>query len=511
MSRTIEIIGGGPAGLYAGYLLKLRDPELQVTVHERMAGDQTFGFGVGLTESTMRNLDAADPATAEELRAFSYAGHDLRLVTEHGSAQLHGARNLAIGRSTLLQVLGKAARSAGVEIRQGSSVEASQLDADVIIAADGVGSRTRAALASELDVSERLGRTRFVWCGADFAVDSAFFSAARRGDGLFVLHAYPYAEDRSTFLIEVDEVTWKAAGLQANDDRTPPGESDEASVALLEEVFASELRGRSLLTNRTRWSQFSNIDVPHWSKRNVVLVGDAAHTAHYTLGSGTKLALEDSIALVDALIGESSVPAAFAAYETTRRPPIERFKKLAHRSQAWWDSYRLRADLPAERLALSYMTRSGNIGLSNYTTEELSNTRRALSWLGDDVPSRGEAIEDWVLTRPLSTPGGQRFQRLFTREELTSLTPMDEVAWSDPEVWGSEADKVCRTLDDPEQRPVLVTGPSTPEAAAARIDLAERLRLEGSRLVGVELPSENSHSTTATAVAAARIDFAVTT
>jgi hypothetical protein len=195
--------------------------------------------------------------------------------------------------------------------------------------------------------------------------------------GLFVAHAYPYARNRSTFLIEVDEVTWRTAGLASLDAATPVGETDQGSVSLLESAFIDDLGGRGLLTNRTRWGRFATIGLESWSSGNTVLLGDAAHTAHYTLGSGTKLALEDSIALAAALTGEASLQAAFASYEAARRPPVERFKRLAARSQAWWDSYRLRADLPVERLALSYMTRSGNLTVEHYARDQLSDTRAA--------------------------------------------------------------------------------------------------------------------------------------
>lgn len=509
MTPSVAVVGGGPAGLYLARLLKLAAPSMDVVVHERMDGAaQTFGFGVGLTESTMRNMAAADPETAELIRDASCVGHELRLVGYDGAVPLHGARNLAIGRARLLAVLGDAALAAGVEIRRGSHADAASLDADVIVAADGVGSATREKHAAEFGVRSSLGRTRFVWCGADFAVDAAYFSAVERGESLFVAHAYPYAEDRSTFLIEVDDRTWIDSGLGAFDDHTPVGETDAASVALLEEAFSEELRGRGLLTNRTRWSRFTDLTLDRWSTGNVVLLGDAAHTAHYTLGSGTKLALEDAIALAEALVGERSIETAFSAYEDARRPPVERFKKLARRSQAWWDSYRERHHWSAPRLALSYMTRSGNLMLRDFATDQPDTARTALSWLGTP-PSSIDELEAWVVAQPLRDDLLDLPQRVVSRSTLHTAGPVAEVEWHDPDVWGEAADAVVTRVAGSSALPVLLTGTDATEAVSARVDLAERMRMQLDRPIGVQLPASAS-ATAATSIAAERADFLVT-
>ena len=490
MTRRVDVIGGGPGGLYVARLLKLNEPGLEVTVHERMdgAGD-TFGFGVGLTEATMRNLREADPETAERVRAVSYAGHELHWRTAGRSVRLHGARNLAVGRAALLNVLAEAAVTAGVDYRPGSRADLASVSGDVVIAADGVGSATRAKLGPELGVHTSLGRTRYMWCGTGFAAPSAFFSATARGEEQFVVHAYPYGGDRSTFLIEVDDTTWASAGLGRFDEATGAGESDEQSVRLLEEVLSAELAGGGLLTNRTRWSRFTNLSLDRWCAGNVALLGDAAHTAHYTLGSGTKLALEDAIALARALAGESSVPAALAAYQDARRPAVQRFQQLAGRSQRWWDSYRWRSGWPPERLGLSFMTRSGNLTMTDFADAEPEVVRTALRWLGEP-PAVVADLNEWVLARA-AVPAGA-----------------EEIAWCEPDVWGEAADQLVTRVAAGPGRPVVLTAGPEPAALWARVDLAERLRLQTGARVGVEIPS-SMRAFAATSVAAGRADFVV--
>lgn len=510
MTRRVHIIGGGPGGLYAARLLKLHDAGLEVTVHERMDGAQeTFGFGVGLTEATMRNLHAADPRTAERVRGVSYAGHELQWRSADQEVRLHGARNLAVGRAALLEVLTQAALSVGVDYQPGSKADLASVSGDVVVAADGVGSATRAKLSAELGVHASLGRTRYMWCATESAASSAFFSATARGRELFVVHAYPYARDRSTFLIEADDTTWESAGLGEFDAATGPGETDERSVRLLQQVLAGQLQGGRLLTNRTRWSRFTNLGLDRWYAGNVVLLGDAAHTAHYTLGSGTKLALEDAIALARALAGERSVPAALAAYDDARRPTVERFKQLASRSQRWWDSFRWRADWPAERLGLSYMTRSGNLTMTDYARAEPAVVRTALRWLGT-APARAAGLDQWVLAQPLHAACLRLPARAVARGDLNQHGPVEEVSWSAPDVWGEHADHLVARLAAAPQHPVLLTAAAGSDSLWARVDLAERLRMQAGCCVGVEVPRD-AVAFAATSVGAGRADFVVLT
>ncbi|ALG84763.1 FAD-dependent monooxygenase [Gordonia phthalatica] len=490
--RSVAVIGGGPAGLFTARLLKRDDPSLDVTVYERNGTDTaTFGFGVGLTEATMKNVRAADPQAAEAIRAASWAGHDLRLRHVDGDTTrdiaLHGARNLAIGRARLLEVLEELAVEVGVRIEHGRHVTAVEVDADVIVAADGVKSATRAAVADEVGFKEVVGRGLYMWCGLGVAIHDAFFSARRSGDALFVTHAYPYDESHSTFLLETDDESFVAAGLDVFDAETPAGANDDRSIALLEEVFAEDLGHHRLLTNRSRWSRFSTVSLERWSTGNIVFVGDTAHTAHYTLGSGTKLALEDAIALSTALREHDGLGEAFAAYEAARRPAVERFKHLAYRSQRWWESYSLRVAARPEQIALSYMTRAGNLTVADFAATEPDTAAIALERLGTEPPTDPHLVDDWILAHA---------------ETFDDTRTADLVTWSEPDVWGDAAD---RAVADLRTDLVHLTGPDDVLSVDARIDLAERIKLTSNRSVFVSIPAA-ARAAGAAAIAADRCD-----
>ncbi|MDF0531211.1 FAD-dependent monooxygenase [Tsukamurella sp. 8F] len=495
MSRTVAIIGGGPAGLAAARLIKVNDPRALVTIYERAdASGETFGFGVGLTESTMSNMAKADPITADRLREASHAGHSLVLRTGGREVGLHGARNLAIGRAALLEVLTKSALEAGVEIRLGCKAGVADVQADVVVAADGARSAVRERLAHRLGVSITYGSLHYMWCGTDFAVSNANFTWRTRDDAMFVVHAYPYADDRSTFLIETDDESFRAAGLDRFAAEAPAGESDERSLALLEDVFSEELGGRRLLANRTRWAQFPTVSLRNWSAGNVVLIGDAAHTAHYTIGSGTKLALEDAIALAEALAEHDDTDAAFAAYETARRPYVDRFKHLAARSQNWWSSFRERAAQAPERIALSYMTRAGNLGIEHYAAEYPETARAALAPLGEAPVGEPDTVGDWVLGRAPDVA-------------TADLAGALRAEWDGGEVWGPAHDAFVARLSGEDADVIVVGGPSDPKHVGARIDVAERVRWAGKTVV-VEVPSA-LRTEAAAAVGAGRADAVV--
>jgi anthraniloyl-CoA monooxygenase len=488
--RSVAVLGGGPGGLYTARLLKLRTPDCEVRVLEQTEPAQTFGFGVGLATRTQRNLQAADPDSFDAILAIAHA-HVMSMVVGTREVALPSDNLIAVGRAQLLDVLRDHARSAGVVLEYGSRASATELaaQAELVIAADGVSSATR----DEDPVyggSVSTADTLYLWAGTDVALPAALFAPVTTEHGTFVAHAYPYAGDRSTFLVETDEETWRRAGFDATTEQTPYDQDDQAALDYLSDAFAEHLRGHRLLGNRTRWLRFRTITCERWHHRNVVLLGDAVHTAHYSIGSGTKLAMEDGIALVEALAAADDLQVALASYEAARRPAVEHLQETALRSMRWWDSFPTRLDLPVERLWVAYMTRAGKVSLDRFGASAPDVVRAALaSYAGcspADVPSEG--FSDWVLERRPEVPG--------------HTTPM-EVDVSDP--WGPDADLLVKDAGD---GPVLLTSGDQREAVLTMLDLGERIRRETGSFVVASVPGDE-HALAAAALVAGRADSVV--
>ncbi|MGK3207976.1 FAD-dependent monooxygenase [Amycolatopsis sp. MEPSY49] len=466
--RRVAVLGGGPGGLYAARLLKLAFPSCEVAVHEQGEPDTTFGFGVGLAAGTQRKLAAADPDTLRDVVAAG-CRHDMTLRVDGRIARVRNDRLVGVARTELLAILQRHAEKAGVDLHFGVRRAAADLDADLVIAADGVGSATR----EQGGFGARIGTGRglYLWCGAGFALDDALFEPVRTEHGVFVTHAYPYGTGRSTFLIETDEATWRRAGF---DHDVADGESDEVSLRYLQDAFAEQLRGHRLIGNRTRWLRFRTVHCARWAAGRVVLLGDAAHTAHFSIGSGTKLAMEDAIGLVDALRSAPDTAEAFARYEADRRPAVERLQELARRSRLWWESFPARLHLPVERLMVAYMTRAGNVPLERFAATSPDVVGAALTqYAGTSPPAAG--LVDWVLDRQPAPPG--------------DLVPLDDVV-EDP--WDPAGDAVVARAREARDRGAAgfrFTGPGDRGALLTRLDLAERVRLETGGIVLVAGPA----------------------
>jgi anthraniloyl-CoA monooxygenase len=479
--RRVAVLGGGPGGLYVARLVKLANPACEVRVHEQGDPDTTFGFGVGLAAGTQQKLQAADPDTLHDLIAAG-ARHDMTMQVGGRVARVHNDRLIGVARTELLAVLQRHAEKAGVELEFGVRRMAEELDADLVVAADGAGSATRenGSFGGRIEVGRRL----YLWCGTEFALETAVFAPVETEFGTFVAHAYPYSGGRSTVLVETDEQTWRRAGFDATtvaleSSRASSDASDETSLRFLEHAFAELLRGHPLIGNRTRWLRFRTVRCDRWAEGNTVLLGDAAHTAHFSIGSGTKLAMEDAIVLVDALRTAPDAPSAFARYEEVRRPVVERFQELARRSRLWWESFPSRTGLPVDRLMVAYMSRAGNVPLDRFARASPDVVGAALQQYGGGRPATGDLV-DWVLDRPL-TFRGRSFPNRTTVPQLERL----DVDLHDP--WSAEGDALVARARGADG--ALLTGPATRPALLTRLDLAERVRLETGALTAVEGPA----------------------
>jgi anthraniloyl-CoA monooxygenase len=349
----IVCIGGGPAGLYFAILMKKRDPGHDVTVVERNRPDDTFGFGVVFSDATLENFAEADAETHRAITAAFAHWDDIdihyqgQVITSTG----HGFSGLS--RQRLLDILHR--RAAGLGVRLTFQREVADLapwaDADLVVAADGVNSVVRARHAEHFGPEIDWRPNRFVWLGTTLAFAAFTFMFKETEQGLWRVHAYRYEEGRSTFILETTAETWARAGL----DRASEGHT----VAFVERLFARELQGHRILHNRSLWRQFPTVRNARWHWDRLVLVGDAAHTAHFSIGSGTKLAMEDAIALGRALDAHRDVPAALAAYEAERRPAVEAIQRAAQVSLEWFEqAERYHGRLEPLQFAFSLLTRS---------------------------------------------------------------------------------------------------------------------------------------------------------
>ncbi|GGS36530.1 bifunctional salicylyl-CoA 5-hydroxylase/oxidoreductase [Streptomyces violaceus] len=354
----VAIIGGGPGGLYAAALLKRLDPTRDITVWERNAPDDTFGFGVVLSDETLGGIEHADPQVYEALQRDFIRWDDIDIVhrtTRHTSGG-HGFA--ALGRKRLLEILHTRCRELGVALRFHTEAPKDLPQThDLVIAADGIHSTTRETYADVFHPQVTTHRCRYIWLATDFPFDSFRFEIAETEHGVMQLHGYPYAPDASTVIIEMREEVWHEAGFD---------ELDEAeSIERCGKIFAEALRGRPLRSNNSAWTTFRTVVNDRWSHGNVVLLGDAAHTAHFSIGSGTKLAVEDALALAAGLEERDSLEEALAAYEAERRPVVASTQRAARASLEWFENLGLYLDQPPRQFAFNLLTRSRRVTHDN--------------------------------------------------------------------------------------------------------------------------------------------------
>jgi salicyloyl-CoA 5-hydroxylase len=363
-ARTIACLGGGPGGLFFAIQIKRADPSVEIRVLERNPPDATYGFGVVFSEGTLESLREADPQTCAAMDAAGVTWDDIEIRRDDRRIRCGGQGFAAIARRTLLRLLQDEARRLGVEMRFDTDivdVDALMAEHDLVLGADGANSRARASFEHALEPSIERGAAKFIWFATTQPFDALTFAFERNQHGWFGVHAYPFEDGTSTFIIETDETTWRASGLSQTPTDLPVGASDEDSMAYCERLFASHLDGHPLLGNNSRWMNFPTLRARRWHCRNLALMGDAAHTAHFSVGSGTRMAMEDAVALAHALTSEASLEQAFAAYEDTRQPATERIQRAARPSIGWWERFGRLEALPPEQFAFNFLTRTGRI------------------------------------------------------------------------------------------------------------------------------------------------------
>lgn len=357
----VHCLGGGPASLYFAILIKKAFPDTAIKIFERNRADDTFGWGVVFSDETLENFETADRETYDEITSrFRYwrdietfVGGEKVVSTGHGFA--------ALERKELLLILQRRCRDLGVELEFEREIEsvAELADADLVLAADGVNSRARGELAEHFGPTLDWRRCKFTWLGTDKPLDAFTFIFKENEHGLFQVHAYPFAEGLATWIVECREEVWRRAGLE--------DASEADTVAYCEELFADDLDGHRLLTNRSLWRTFPTVRCERWVHDNIVLIGDAAHTAHFSIGSGTKMAMEDAMILARTFerLGTADVPAALAAYQDARWVDILKFQKAAQTSLEWFENSARYLDQDPVTFTFNLMTRSKRITYDN--------------------------------------------------------------------------------------------------------------------------------------------------
>ena len=355
----INIIGAGPAGLYFALLMKGRDAGHEVSVFERNAADSTFGWGVVFSDKTLSYLrDNDEPSYREITRAFA-TWDNVDVVHRDERVTIRGNKFSGIARLKLLNILQARCEELGVRLRfREEAADFERLrDCDLLVGADGVNSSLRERFHKHFEPTLSLRSNKYIWYGTRHLFHGLTLTFQANRHGLFAAHSYKFDTQTSTFIVECDAQTWDAANFAAM--------PEEETRAYLGEVFAHDLGGHELLSNNSRWINFLLVKNASWSFENVVLLGDALHTAHFSIGSGTKLALEDAIALCRAFEQASDVRAALVAFERARKPIIEEYQRAAYESLVWFERMRDYAHLAPVPFAFSLMTRSKKIDYEN--------------------------------------------------------------------------------------------------------------------------------------------------
>ena len=351
----IAVLGGGPGGLYFAYLWKKRHPDASIDLFEQNGEGATFGFGVVFSAQALEFLRADDPDTVDAITPRMESWQNITLNLRGKSVAIDGVGFSSIGRLELLNILQQRVRAVGVAPRYETMIATlDQLKGyDLIVAADGLNSLVRRSFEKELGASVSHSTNKFAWYGTAKRFETLSQTFVKTEIGAFNAHHYRYSPGMSTFLIECDAPTWQAYGFEQK--------TIQASQAICEQVFAASLEGHPLVSNKSVWRNFPWIWNENWSHGNMVLIGDALHSAHFSIGSGTRLAIEDAIALTKALEAEADIASGLAHYQAGRKPIVKKLVTAARTSADWYEHFAEHMKLDLMDFAYSYITRSGRI------------------------------------------------------------------------------------------------------------------------------------------------------
>jgi anthraniloyl-CoA monooxygenase len=436
----IAVVGGGPAGLYFAALARSLDPVADITVWERNAPDDTFGFGVVLSDETLGGIEHADPVFYARMAEQCARWDDIDIHLRGTVTTVGGQGFAAIGRKKLLQLLQQ--RCHDLDVRICFSTEAPDPDAlrrdyDLVVAADGANSGVRARYADAFGPSRVLHRNKYMWLGTDLVFDSFRFHIQETPYGVMQVHGYPYDATGSTFIAEMREDVWRRAGFgDWAGAAFPPGVSDERSVGRIADLLGDVLGGHKILVNNSKWQNFGTITNAAWRHGNLVLLGDAAHTAHFSIGSGTKLAMEDALALAACLHEHPGIESALRAYEAERRPVVASTQRAAKASLEWFENIGHYIHQEPEQFAFNIVTRSRRITYDNLRLRDPEFMARMDAWFARRQSAPGAesggiaasvAERANSLTAPITAPPMFQPFRLgnLRLENRVIVSPMD--------------------------------------------------------------------------------------
>ncbi|SFH42144.1 anthraniloyl-CoA monooxygenase [Palleronia marisminoris] len=403
-------LGGGPAGLYFAISLKLRQPDWPVTVIERNRADDTFGWGVVLSAETLDNLQANDPASARLIRDHFAYWDDIKVIKDGTEITSTGHGFCGLGRKAMLMLLQDRARELGVDLRfetEVDDIDALRRDYDLVVGADGINSKTRTRYADAFEPEIDRRACKFVWLGTHAKFDDAFtFIFKKTEHGWIWAHAYQFDSDTATFIVECAEETWRSFGFDRMDQ--------DQMIEICERVFAEHLGGHDLMSNAkhrrgSAWINFDRVLCKTWHHENVVLLGDASATAHFSIGSGTKLALESAIALADLVSKEPTLDTAFSKYQDERRLDVLRLQSAARNSTEWFEEVERYLNLDPVQFNYSLLTRSQRISHENLRLRDPKWLREAEEWFQNQAGANG------VHRAPMFAPFQLRDMRLKNR------------------------------------------------------------------------------------------------